>query len=190
MPNTTDEMTESNNLPVVDKSSENELMNAIANCKDRFELQKQMELFSLHQAKKNAVRAVKMDNCLGLLEDQIISRVKERPDQISNTDLLKYLEVVSNHIDRATEMLEDAADTNKSNRTIQNTEVNINLGTELSKDNKENVVSAVKSILAMLQNPQPQQPSMNVPTYNASEAPEVEEVAVEPVPIIEVIDEE
>lgn len=181
-------------VSLLNKQDEEKVLQAIIKCKDRFELQKQLEAFKLNQAKKNAIQSVKMTECLGLIQDQIYKRIKTRPAEISNADAIKFVDTVSNQIDRANRLLDDAANDTATIRTInQKNDVTINLGTELNKENKENVVGAMRQILAILGNQQLPADPQFTPTSNVKvkeEEPEVEEVEVQPVPIVQEIKSE
>ena len=103
-------------------------------------------LFNLNQAKKNAIRIIKLNSLLDTVSDQIIERFKRRPGEFSNNDLLNYMNVVQSSIDRASKalnLIDDAP-------AIQLNQVNINLQPEdnvLSRDSRDKVTDAIKAIL-------------------------------------------
>ena len=105
----------------------------------------------MNQSKKNALRLIKLESLLGKVEDQAIKRIEDKPDQISNRELLDYMQVISQQIDRSQKVVDSLHD-KPMIRNVQNnnTKVNINLGTDLNKDNKENIISAFKGILKVL----------------------------------------
>ena len=138
-----------------------QIVNDVVTANNKEELQKQFELFNINQSKKNALRVVKLSKLLDKVDDEVITRFEKRPDQMSNKELLDYMEAISSQIDRS----QKAVDTIRppSDSIIARTggdivnqskgdEYNINLGTELSKETKEDVVDAIKGIIGILQN--------------------------------------
>ena len=132
---------------------EKEIVKSIIEADSKQELQKQFDLFNIAQSKKNALRIVKLDELATKAEDEMDRRLTKRSGQMSNRDLLDYHQAINNQIERSRNNMNSLQD---KDTIIQvgnssQTEVNINLGTELSKDSKENVVNAIKSIINILQ---------------------------------------
>lgn len=129
--------------------NENKIIQDIIEAPTKEELQLQFELFNMNQSKKNALRMIKLNNLLDKVEDQVIERFDKRPDQISNRELIDYMTVVSNQIDRTQRLNTDTLNNegSKIRITNQKNEVNINLGQELNRDEKERVVDAVTALL-------------------------------------------
>lgn len=132
------------------EEDDNEIIHAIVNSKTKTELETQFELFNMNQSKKNALRLIKLESLLGKVEDQAIKRIEDKPDQISNRELLDYMQVISQQIDRSQKVVDSLHDKPMIRSVQNNTKVNINLGTDLNKDNKENIISAFKGILKVL----------------------------------------
>lgn len=119
------------------------------------ELQAQIDLFNLSQAKKDALRVVKLNTLLGKVEDQAIERFTKRPDEVSNKELLEYMTVVSGQIDRSQKYIDAIKEKTVIKATQINkgdTNVNINIGTDLDKEGKEHVIDAIQGLLKQLQN--------------------------------------
>ena len=139
------------------QEDQKEVINNIIKADDKAELQRQFDLFNLNQSKKNAARVIKLEELRENIENQIIERFNKRPDQISNKELLEYLDVITTQIDKSQKVVDsvEQKDTikalTKAATTQTTNEVNINLGTELTRDNKENVVTAIKDIIGLLQ---------------------------------------
>jgi len=130
-----------------------------ATSKDEF--QKQVDLFNLSQSKTNALRILKLQEAQSKVEDEIINRFEKRPDQMSNADLLAYLTTISGQIDKSQKVVDAVESKDLSRQMVLNTPAqdinyNINLGTELNKESKDDVVDAIKDILTLLQTPTPQ----------------------------------
>lgn len=131
--------------------TEQELMKKIIDAPSRQELQKQFDLFNINQSKKNALRVVKLSNLLDKVEDQAIDRFERRPDQVSNKELLEYMNVVSNQIERAQKSVDSLKDVPAIHITNQRNELNINVGPELDRDSKERVMDVISVLLKQVQ---------------------------------------
>lgn len=131
--------------------TEQELMKKIVEAPSRQELQKQFDLFNINQSKKNALRVVKLSNLLDKVEDQAIDRFERRPDQVSNKELLEYMNVVSNQIERAQKSVDSLKDVPAIHITNQRNELNINVGPELDRDSKERVMDVISVLLKQVQ---------------------------------------
>lgn len=132
-------------------TTEHELMLKIINAPTKEELQTQFDLFNINQSKKNALRVVKLNNLLDKVEDQAIERFEKRPDQVSNKELLEYMNVISNQIDRAQKSVDGLKDTSAIHITNQKNELNINVGPQLNRDSKERVMDAIAILLKQVQ---------------------------------------
>lgn len=168
-----DEIDKSLNLLPLEEQEE-EIINQIIEADTKQELEAQFDLFNMNQSKKNALRIIKLQTLLEKVEDQAIERFERRPDQVSNRELLDYMQVVSSQIDRSQKSVDSLYD-RPVIKAIQknNTEVNINVGSDvLDRDSKEKVIDAVQGLLKQIMNPQPKVeepvviPSI-VPTFEA-----------------------
>jgi hypothetical protein len=104
-------------------------------------------LFNLNQAKKNVIRVMKLNGLLDTVSDKIIERFEKYPDNFSSADLLNYLQVTQNAIDKANKNLSLVEDT----PVIQinhNNQVNLNVIDSYDRDSKERVMEFIKSVLA------------------------------------------
>jgi alpha-L-arabinofuranosidase len=136
-------------LPLED--AENNLMMKIIEAPTKEELQRQLDLFNINQSKKNALRIIKLNNLLTKVEDQAIVRFEKRPDQVSNKELLEYMNVVSNQIERAQKSVDSLKDTPAIHITNQQNELNINVGPKLDRDSKERVMDVISALLKQVQ---------------------------------------
>lgn len=127
--------------------SEQDILAKILDAPNRDELQKQFELFNINQSKKNALRIVKLNELLANVEDQAIERFKKRPDQVSNKELLEYMNVISGQIDRAQKHIDSISTTPPISLTANKTDVTINVGADLDSDSKTRVMDAVAMLL-------------------------------------------
>lgn len=137
-------------LPLED--AEIDIVAKIIEAPTRDELQKQFDLFNMNQSKKNALRIVKLNTLLDKVQDQAIERFEKRPDQVSNRELLDYMNVVSGQIDRAQKQVDTLSMTPTIQVTQQKNEVNINVNPGLDRDSKERVMDAISALLKQVNN--------------------------------------
>ena len=112
-------------------------------------------LFNLHAQKRNVIRVMKMNQLLDNVTDKVMERIEKTPDNFSNDDLIKYMQVTENAIDKANKNLNLVSET-PAIQMQQNNQVNINIGSTLDRDSRARVTSVVEDILAKMK-------SQNVP---------------------------
>lgn len=135
------------NKKSLDKSSEDLIKNIVLE-QDPDRLKDLVSLFNTVQSKKNIVRVDAFSKLLDKISDQMIERFEKKPGEFSNKDLLDYLNAVRSAMDKS-----DIVPENINMPVIQNnTQVNLNIDTGLSKESKERVADAVNSILLKLKN--------------------------------------
>lgn len=139
-------------VPVKFEDSDQQIINGIVEAESKEELQAQFDLFNMNQSKKNALRMIKLEGLLNKVEDQAIERFEKRPDQVSNRELLDYMQIVSAQIDRSQRVVDSLEEKEMIRKVTPKTDVTINIGTDLDRDSKANVVGAIKGILDMLKN--------------------------------------
>lgn len=108
-------------------------------------------LFNLNTKKRNVMRVLKMTQLLDSVTDKVIERFEKTPDNFSNEDLLKYMQVTENAIDKANKNL-DMVEETPAIQFQQNNQVNINIDRGLNRDSRAKVTEAVEAILKKLQN--------------------------------------
>ena len=133
---------------------EEKIVTDIIKAPNQKELQEQFDLFNINQSKKNALRIIKLNSLLDKVEDQAIERFEKRPDQVSNKELLEYMQVVAGQIDRSQKYIETIKDKPMIKVTDRSQQVNINIGTELNRDSKERVMDAIQGLLKQLNSDQ------------------------------------
>lgn len=111
-------------------------------------------LFNLNAQKRNVMRVIKMNGLLDKVTDQVIERFEKYPANFSNDDLIKYMQVTENAIDRANKNLNLVEET-PAIQLMQNNQVNINIDNGLDRGSREKVLDAVKAILANATKPEP-----------------------------------
>lgn len=108
------------------------------------------KLFNLNQAKRNAIRVMKLNSLLDKVGDQMIERFDKKPGEFSNKELLDYMSVVQSTIDRANKSIELVDQTPAIVINQQNNQVNIDNSPVLDRESRMRVVEAVKGIMKTL----------------------------------------
>lgn len=119
-------------------------------------------LFNLMQAKKNVLRVMKMNALLDTVTEQMSERFEKRPGEFSNADLLNYMNVVQNAIDRANKSITQVDDT-PAITLQQNNTVNVNIEDTFDRDARERIADAVRAILKRAESME--KPSTEEPIY-------------------------
>lgn len=103
--------------------------------------------FSINQTKKNVLRIIKLNNLLDKVNDQAIERFEKKPGDINTTDLIKYMQVVQDSIDKSQKYIENIDTSPMIQLNRQENTVNINVGSELDRESKEKVIEAINALL-------------------------------------------
>lgn len=128
-----------------------QIAQTIINEEDVDKIKDLTHLFNLNQAKKNVLRVMKLNGLLDTVSDKIIERFEKYPDNFSSADLLNYLQVTQNAIEKANKNLSLVEETPVI-QFNQNNQVNVNIVDSYDRDSKERVMEAIKSILAQSKN--------------------------------------
>lgn len=115
-------------------------------------------LFNANQNKKTMVRVNKLSDLLDTITDQALVRFTSRPDEISNKELFDGLKIVQDLIERGQKQVSGAGETPLIQVNQQNNEVTIGgAPSNLSRDSRERVKSAVMGLLNSLTAATPEQ---------------------------------
>ena len=115
------------------------------------EVKELTSLFNLNAQKRNVMRVIKMNKLLDNVTDKVIERFEKTPNNFSNEDLIKYMQVTESAIEKANKNLNLVEET-PAIQFQQNNQVNINLDRGLTRDSRAKVTEAVEAILKKLQN--------------------------------------
>ena len=143
------------------EESTKDIINKIINENDIEKIKDLSKAFNINQVKKNLVRVVKLGNLMDKVEDQAITRFKQRPDEISNKELLDYLQVVQNSIDKSQKSIENIDTTPLIQ--LNNQKINVSVENKgLDKDSKERVLEVIQKLIKFTQQPS-QEPEIKEP---------------------------
>ena len=114
-------------------------------------------MFNLNMAKKNMIRLLKLSGLLDVLSETAIDRVNNHSDEITNKELIDYLNVIQTLIDKSTKTVDTATinapviQINTQNNIIANDSILDKLKTKESRDRVLAAVAEVKKALALQQ---------------------------------------
>ena len=122
-------------------------------------------LFNLNQNKKTMIRVDKLSGLQDNLVDQLVRRISERPDEISNKELMDGLKIVQDIIERGQKQVAGVTETPLIQINQQNNEVNIGDSTAagLTRESRDKVKNAVNALLASLNPKAPVSPKVEDP---------------------------
>ena len=106
-------------------------------------------LFNLSSQKRNVVRILKMTDLLDTVTDQVITRFERTPDNFSNEDLLKFMQVTEKSIENASKSLIQVEQA-PAVQYQQNNQLNINIVEGLDRESRQKVTDTVQSILSII----------------------------------------
>lgn len=136
------------------QNSTTEIVNKIVESSNTDEIKDLTNLFSINQAKKNMIRVVKLNDLLDKINDQAIDRFTNNPDEISNKELLDYMNAVQTNIEKAQKMINSVDTSPIIQINQQNNEISIGEESyvKLSKESQEKVLKIVQEILKLQDN--------------------------------------
>lgn len=124
-----------------------ELSKQIAKTENKNELDSLYDTFKINDAKKNVFRINKLNNLLDKVTDEAIARFENRPGEMSNKEIIDYMNAVQNQIDKSKSIVDE---TKNINLTQVNNTVNVNINNEqptLTRESRERIVDFIKEIL-------------------------------------------
>jgi hypothetical protein len=111
-------------------------------------------LFNINQNKKTMIRIDKLSGLQDHLVDQFAKRIAERPDEISNKELMDGIRIVQDIIERGQKQVEGVNQTPLIQFNQQNNSVNLgDSSTQLNKESRDRVKNAVLGLLSSLSKP-------------------------------------
>lgn len=128
------------------------------------------QLFNANQNKKTMARVNKLSDLLDTITDQALARFTTRPDEISNKELFDGLKVVQDLIERGQKQVSGAGETPLIQVNQQTNEVNIGGSpSNLNRDSRERVKSAVLSLLSSITTAAPIESTPDIIEVDAEE---------------------
>ena len=115
--------------------------------KDRQKMQAIEQQFNDIQRKKQLARISKLSDVQDMLTDQFYQRISQRPDEISNKEMLDGMKVIQDLMEKNQKRAETVEEIPQ---LIQINQTEVNVGNNLNRDSRERVKNAVLGILDSL----------------------------------------
>ena len=127
--------------------------------KDKQKMQAIEQQFNEIQRKKQLARISKLSDVQDMLTDQFYQRISQRPDEISNKEMLDGMKVVQDLMEKNQKHAEVAEEIPQ---LIQINQTEVNVGSNLNRDSRERVKNAVLGLLSSINNAQqaPEEPTI------------------------------
>ena len=125
-----------------------EILNQIIVAEDAEKTKDLTYLFNINQNKKTMVRIDSLSNLQDKLVDLLSKRVTERPDEMSNQEVMQALKIVQDIIERGTKQV--IGQTEQPLIQINQQTNSVNVGDDaagLNRDSRDRVKRAIMSIL-------------------------------------------
>lgn len=127
------------------------ILNQLIQESDEKKVQDLTYLFNQNQAKKTLVRVDKLSELQDGLVNQFSRRITERPDQISNKELMDGIRIVQDIIERGTKQANNVEQPPLIQINQQTNSVNLGTdGPDLNRESRERVKNAVLGLLGQL----------------------------------------
>lgn len=121
----------------------NDITNQIISEKDPNKLEDLTQLFLLNKKKKDLARINKLSNLINTIDDEVINRFNEEPENFNNDQLVKYLTATQQIIDTTANNIEKVPMIQINN---QKNEIHID-DSGLNKESRAKVLEVITSIL-------------------------------------------
>lgn len=137
---------EDNNLVKINSDKTNQLVDQLIKEDDPNKTKEMINLFNINIAKKNTLRVIKANEVLDKVNDEVYKRISERPDGITDKDLISYMNAAQLQIDKSLDKINSVGEIPVI-QVNQDNSVNINVGESLSKDSRDRVLKVVQELL-------------------------------------------
>ena len=127
------------------------LIGELTSEKDKQKLQIIEQQFNEIQRKKQLARVSKLSDVQDLLTDQFYRRISQRPDEISNKEMLDGMKVIQDLIEKSQKQTDSVEEIPQ---LIQINQTEVNVGNNLNRDSRERVKNAVLGLLSSINNAQ------------------------------------
>lgn len=132
-------------LPIAQKKQE-EVLEKLVKADTKDEVTDLTNLFNLNQVKRNAIQVNALNGVKDTLIQQMADRLSKTPNNFNNTDIANWMKVVQQALDTSQKSV-DQISTMPTIVNQQNTQVNVNVIDNLSKDSRDRIADAIKAII-------------------------------------------
>lgn len=132
------------------KEKDNELIDSILQEKDIDKLKDLTHVFNAFQAKRQILRANALNDVQDALVAQMARRLQETPNNFNNNDIAMWMKTVQQALDSTQTNIRGIDDV----PTIvnqNNTQINVNVEDNLSRESREKIMDALQAILGSVE---------------------------------------
>ena len=135
------------------------LIGELTSEKDKQKMQMIEQQFNEIQRKKQLARVSKLSDVQDMLTDQFYKRISQRPDEISNKEMLDGMKVIQDLMEKSQRQADSVEEVPQ---LIQINQTEVNVGNNLNRDSRERVKNAVLGLLSTINTAQqaPAEPSV------------------------------
>ena len=144
---TKNEIIESKSDELSISSSPNEIVAKLDDVNSVDEFKNVANLFSLSIMKKSMSRASAQSDLLDEILDRVKDRVTNHHDEMSNKDLIDYMNAMQNGLDYSKKTMAGIDETPPITINSTHNDVRIGVDTGLDRSSRERVIDAVKKLL-------------------------------------------
>lgn len=131
------------------KTDTEQVVSQLVQSTEADEIKRLTQLFNVNQMKKDAIRTIKLNDMLDKLDDRVLERIETYGDEMSNRDLIDYVNTVQQSISKASQKVTEIDQTPLIQLNQQNNIVNVTTP-QFNKESRSKIIEAVQQLL---QNP-------------------------------------
>ncbi len=139
-----------NEVTTVDplKEESKEIINQIIQAESKEDLEALYDKFNINNTKKNVTRIDFLNDLLDSVNQQAHERFTKRADEVSNKEILDYMNAIQNQIERSQKIVSGIKEVNAVQVNHNNT-VNINVDSQnLDRETRDTVTAFITEFLA------------------------------------------
>lgn len=107
-----------------------------------------LDIFGVYNAKRNVARINKLNDLQDKINEQASKRLELRPDEMSDKDLISYMNAVQSQIEKSNQFVKQIVEQPTIQINQQNVSVNVeNSATpELSKESRDRILKFIQEV--------------------------------------------
>lgn len=128
------------------KTNTEDVVSQLVQSSEADEIKRLTQLFNVNQMKKDAIRTVKLNDMLDKLDTKILDRIENSVDDMSNRDLIDYVNTVQQSISKSAQNVANINQTPLIQFNQQNNVVNVGQG-QFTRESRGKIIDIVQQLL-------------------------------------------
>jgi len=128
------------------KTNTEDVVSQLVQSSEADEIKRLTQLFNVNQMKKDAIRTVKLNDMLDKLDTKILDRIENSADDMSNRDLIDYVNTVQQSISKSAQNVANINQTPLIQFNQQNNVVNVGQG-QFTRESRGKIIDIVQQLL-------------------------------------------